>query len=54
MILKCPKCGRTQEVSEKAWRISQDGLPTGLPWMPMAAVHHFTCCNHIDMVPANV
>jgi len=52
MKIKCPNCNRIQEVSEADWKITQEGLPTALPWMmPFSAVHHFTCCDHIDMEP---
>lgn len=53
MKIKCPNCGRTQEVDGEMWRITQEGLPTGMPWMPMSSVHPFTCTcgDHIEMVP---
>jgi hypothetical protein len=45
MKIKCSKCKRTQEVSEIAWKISQEGLPSGLPEpLNMLSVHPFTCC----------
>ena len=53
MNIKCPKCGRIQEVSEDAWRITREGLSTGLPGkLGMVGVHPFTCCDHEDMVVA--
>jgi hypothetical protein len=53
MKIKCPECGRTQEVEEVTWKITQEGFPSGIPGIILPA-HPFTCIcgDHIKMVPA--
>jgi len=53
MKIKCPECGRIQEVDDDAWENTQKGIPSGIPGI-IVLVHPFTCVcgDHIKMVPA--
>ena len=51
MKIKCKVCGRLQEVSDEDWKITQEGLPTGLPGrLSMMPVHPYTCCGENMML----
>ena len=51
MKIKCKVCGRLQEVSEKDWNITQEGMPSGLPApLDMLPAHPYTCCGE-NMAP---
>jgi hypothetical protein len=53
MKIICPSCKRLQEVTDEAWKITQEGLPTGLPApLDMMGVHPFTCTCGALMLPA--